>query len=123
MPDIEIPKVLIPKTGTSTSSFWVLIAAWIVGGLFTGLFSVFVKKGYLDEQGGNAMKGWLINVISEALPIVWVSASAWMTRAYIQARGKVAEQKAISLGDVIKSQTTTGEGATTANVTFNQESK
>jgi hypothetical protein len=105
MPEtFNIPNVLIPKTGTRTSSFYVLIAAWVVGGLFTGLFSVLEAKGYLDTESAGAMKGWAIEMIAEVLPAVWLIGSSWMTKAYIEARGRIGEEKAKAMGEAIKAQ-------------------
>jgi hypothetical protein len=102
--NVKIPDVLVPKTGTRTSSFWVLIAAWLVGGLFTGLFSMLEAKGYLDRDGAPAVRQWLVEQIAGLLPVVYLTVSGWMTKKYIEARGRVAEQKAATLGDVVRQQ-------------------
>lgn len=102
--NINIPSVLVPKTGTRTSSFWVLIAAWVVGGLFTGLFSALESKGYLDNDGSSAVRGWLVGVVAEILPAVYLAVSSWVTKKYIEQRGRVAVAKAEALSRVIEAQ-------------------
>lgn len=101
---IKIPGVLVPKTGTRTSSFWVLIAAWLVGGLFTGLFTYLEANGFLDREGAPLVRGWLVDVLADLLPIAYLGVSGWLTKQYIAARGRIAERKAEAMGMAVQAQ-------------------
>ncbi|HEX8708824.1 MAG TPA: hypothetical protein VF723_11320 [Pyrinomonadaceae bacterium] len=104
VPAVTIPTVLIPKTGTSTSSFWVLIAAWLVGGFFTGLFTWLQNRGYLNQPSASALRGWLIDRIAELLPFAYLLIAGWLTKAYIQMRGAVSVKKAEMMGQYVAAQ-------------------
>lgn len=78
-----------PKSGYLTTAFIVWLASFSVGGVLTYL----IRKG-LPKDLADANRPFLVDAVTQLLPIVWLSLSAWLGRAVIRTREIVTRAKA-----------------------------
>lgn len=98
--NLNIDPRLIPKSGFLTSSFTLWLATFVGG----GILSYLVRKG-LPQDVAEQNKSLLVQALNDGLPLLWLSVSAWLGRAYIATRRVISQAKAEAMVAAVKAQT------------------